>query len=107
MISCEDIIESYLANMRSEIHCKPASGRIAFALPFFYPDHDNIEMFVREFTDNVMVSDLGQTLRRLDTIGIDYLESGRTAFQVERIATGYDVEIRDGILCKKCTRDDI
>jgi hypothetical protein len=66
-----------------------------------YPDHDNVEVFVREKGDTVTVSDLGETLRRLDTLGMDVLDTTSLSFTAHRIAEGFGVKIHDGIILKK------
>src|SRR5262249_21003830 len=51
--------------------------------------------------------DLGETLRRLDTIGMDFQNSSRLAFQSERIASGFQVSVKDGILFKEGPPNEI
>ncbi len=61
-MTCNELVDSYVSTIRESIHCRPTNGRLAMVFPFLYPDHDNVEMFVRESQDYMMVSDLGQTL---------------------------------------------
>ncbi len=77
------------------------------ALPFLYPDHDNIELFIQESHDHLTVSDLGQTLCRLNTVGLDFYAGWKFAFHAERIAAQYEVSIRNGAFCKRCTAETV
>lgn len=68
--------------------------------PYLYPDHDNIELFVREKGDLVMVSDLGETLRYLDGAGMDVYANPSLLYSVRRLASGYGVLLDSGVLVK-------
>jgi len=107
-MTCDEFISAFFETFRQGMSCKKlANGRFSVVLPFLYPDHDNVEMFVREFGDDVVVSDLGETLRRLDTIGMNIQASGKFAYQAERISSGFNVAIEKGVLCKRGTRQEL
>jgi hypothetical protein len=100
-MTCKDLIESYADALISGSFCAELpNGRTSVILPFLYPDHDNIEVFVKDRGEEVVVSDLGETLRRLDTVGMDIGMSGKLAYQTERIAGGFGVVVHDGVLLK-------
>jgi hypothetical protein len=101
MMTCEKAVAAYLATLQSGFDCKTQpSGRLAVLTPYHYPDHDNIEVFIRDKGDRVAVSDLGETLRYLDTNGMDVMSTQNALFAARRIAEGFGVEVRDGVLVK-------
>jgi len=107
-MTCEELLPSYFdAFMKGSSCTELPNGRTSVVLPFVYPDHDNIEIFVKDRGDNVVVSDLGETLRRLDTVGMDIGASGKLAYQTERIASGFNVTLQSGILLKEGPRQDV
>jgi hypothetical protein len=108
-MKCDEIIAAYFETIKEGVSCKPMpNGRLSIVLPFLYPDHDNVEVFVKEESANtVIVSDLGETMRRLDMIGLDTHTSSTIAYQVERISSGLQVSMEDGILFKEGNRNDI
>jgi hypothetical protein len=107
-MKCDEIIAAYFETIKEGVSCKPMpNGRLSIVLPFLYPDHDNVEVFVKENANTVIVSDLGETMRRLDMIGLDVHTSATTAYQVERISSGLQVSVEDGIIFKEGDSKDI
>jgi hypothetical protein len=107
-MNCEELLAAYFDAMKTGSSCKKMpNGRLSIVMPFLYPDHDNVEIFVRDKTDSVVVSDLGETMRRLDTIGMDVQASGTFAYQADRIASGFQVGIKKGILFKEGSPQEI
>lgn len=102
-MTCDNIVDSCLAFVKDRIQCRHADGRLAVVFPFLYPDNDNIELFIQESHDHLTVSDLGHTLRRLDTVGLDLYAGWKFAFHAERIETSYEVSIRNSEFFKRCT----
>ena len=108
-MQCEQAISAYLGTVKGNASCKVLpNGRLSIVLPFLYPDHDNVEIFVKDLGDKgIVVSDLGETLRHLDTIGLDLHTSGRLVYQVERIASGFEVTVENGVLLKTGSQQDL
>jgi len=108
-MKCKEAISAYLDTLKDNASCKELpNNRLSVVLPFLYHDHDNVEIFIRDLGEKgVVVSDLGETLRRLDTIGLDVHTSGRLAFQTERIAGGFSVTIQNGVLLKTGAHQDV
>lgn len=107
-MTCEDIVKDYLNTLEAQFACLPASkGRLRVVTPYLYPDHDQIELFIRESSDGVVVSDLGETLRHLDTLGMDVLANQTRLFQTEHIVEGLGVELRQGVLLKKGSKEAV
>jgi hypothetical protein len=107
-MQCDELISTYLKVLGEGANCKILpNGRLSVVFPFLYPDHDNVEIFVKDAGEEVTVSDLGETLRRLDTIGMDIYGSGKFAYQAERIASGFEVHIENGVLLKSGPRQNV
>jgi hypothetical protein len=101
-MTCDDVIRTYLATLKEGFSCSTApNGRLCIVTPYLYPDHDNIEVFVREKDGRVLVSDLGETLRYLDSLGLDIVATPNYAFAASQLATGLGVGLRDGVLHKE------
>lgn len=107
-MTCEELISAYLETLKNGFACSDAGERrLSIVVPYLYPDHDNIELFVKDAGETVVVHDFGETLRRLDSVGIDFDSSERTAFQVGRLAKSYGLTIEDGILLKQGNKRDV
>ena len=84
-MTCKEVVAAYFDALKGNSSCKKMpDGRLSIVLPFLYPDHDNVEIFVKENAETVFVTDLGETLRRLDAIGIGARTNGTVAYQLER-----------------------
>lgn len=93
---------AYLMTLKQGFHCTTdADGRLCVVTPYLYPDHDFIELFVKDKGEFVVVSDLGETLRQLDTLGMDVCNTPKLKYAAERIAAGVKVEIQGGVIVKR------
>ena len=107
-MNCEELISSYLATLQGGFSCLPsARERMRVVTPYLYPDHDQIELFVREKGNKVVVSDLGETLRHLETLGMEVISNQKRWFQAQRIATGVHAEIKDGVILKESPKENV
>jgi hypothetical protein len=108
-MTCNEVIAAYVAGLlQSGFAClTEPSGRLCVVTPYLYPDHDNIEVFVRDKVNRVVVSDLGETLRRMDNVGMDVPGTPNLLFQAKRIAGGFDVLVQEGILFKEGTPSEV
>jgi hypothetical protein len=70
-----------------------SGGRGSLVTPYLHPDHDNLELFVRMRAKDATVSDLGETLRKLDRLGLDVATTKGFAHRVRQIADGYRVSV--------------
>jgi hypothetical protein len=108
MMNCEAVIEKFLEHYRSRIRCLPGeSERLCLVLPHFYPDHDNIELFVRDKGEYVSVSDLGETLRKLAGQGAKLDADSTLLKRIVEIAKSMGVELTRGILNAKGAHDEL
>ena len=102
MTSCEEIVSNYIGQLQGEFACLPAQdNRIRLITPYLYPDHDRIELFIRLQGDDAIVSDLGETLRYLDTTGMQVIGYPKRQFKANRIAEGLGVQMERGIIVKR------
>lgn len=107
-MTCEELISTHLEGLHQRFHCvRQDNGRLCLVTPYLYPDHDNVEVFVRDKGDVVVVSDLGETLRRLDTLGMDVLDTPSLFYTAHRIADGFRAGIREGVILKEGARADV
>jgi len=99
---CSDLLEAYMATIKEGFHCATDSdGRLCVVTPYLYPDHDFIEVFVKDKGETVVVSDLGETLRHLDTLGMDVVNTPKLKYAAERIAAGLQVSIQSGVIVRR------
>lgn len=108
-MNCEELVSSYLRTLQGGFSCLPSSERerVRVVTPYLYPDHDQIELFVREKGEKVIVSDLGETLRHLDTLGMEVITNQKRWFQVQHIATGLQVQVREGVILKESSKENV
>ena len=54
-MTCEEIIAAYFETIKEGVSCKETpNGRLSIVLPFLYPDHDNVEVYVKELADSII-----------------------------------------------------
>jgi len=107
-MECAEIIERTIENLRLEFKCLPSERRMHIITPYLYPDNDLIEIFVEEISPNrVRVTDLGETLRHLESLGVDVLASSKRRFLLEQITQRIHVDIQRGKLEREGSVEDI
>jgi hypothetical protein len=107
-MTCETLRDAYLSALTAGFHCTvDDTGRLCIVTPYLYPDHDFIEVFVKDKGSQVVVSDLGETLRHLDTTGMDVRGTPGLRFAAERIAGGLGVKLEGGVLVKRGSIEDV
>lgn len=101
-MTCEEIVSNYIEQLQGEFACLPVQdNRIRLITPYLYPDHDRIELFIRLHGDDAVVSDLGETLRYLETAGMQIIGFPKRQFKANRIAEGLGVQMERGIIVKR------
>ena len=100
LMTCKQLVAAYLETCQNGFRCRTdGQGRLCLVTPYLYPDHDFIEVFVRERGDGwVVVSDLGETARQLDSAGIDICGDATHKYTAEKVASGLGIQIESGIL---------
>jgi hypothetical protein len=101
-MECSRIIEKAADTLRMGFKCVEYDKRICVVTPYLYPDNDLIEVFAEDIGgDQVLITDLGETLRHLESVGLDLLASRKRRFLLEQIAKRMHVEIQRGRLLKE------
>lgn len=107
-MECAEIIEGTIENLRLGFKCLPSEKRMRIVTPYLYPDNDLIEIFVEEVGPNrIRVTDLGETLRHLESLGVDVLASSKRQFLLEQITKRIHVDIQRGKLGREGTIEDV
>lgn len=71
-------IKEYINNSVSNLFsCQLENRLLVITTPFSYPDGDDIELFVELGDDSFILSDMGETLRYLDTYLLDINSSNK------------------------------
>jgi len=97
MPRCEEIIRSYINTLKGEFECISIDGWLKVTTPYVYPNNDNIEVFIKEISHNLIrVSDLGQTTRHLHSHAFDIYSTPRRKCLFELIASRSNVKVRNG-----------
>ncbi len=107
-MECTEVIERAIENLRLGFKCLPAERRMCIVTPYLYPDNDLVEAFVEEIAPNLIrVTDLGETLRHLESLGIDVLASSKRRFLLEQITKRLHVNIQRGKLEREGTPENV
>lgn len=107
-MECAEIIERTIENLRLGFKCIPLDRRICIVTPYLYPDNDLVEVFVEEIgPDRIRVTDLGETLRHLESLGVDILASSKRRFLLEQITGRVHVNVHRGKLEREGPIEDL
>mgnify|MGYP001199820485 FL=1 len=71
MLNCSEIKEFINNSAHSFFKCEQSGGFLSITTPFSYPDGDDIELFLDNRNGDLILSDMGETLRYLDTYLLD------------------------------------
>ena len=108
MLRCEEIIRSYINTLKGEFECISIDGWLKVTTPYLHPNNDNIEVFIKEISHNLIrVSDLGQTTRRLHSHAFDIHFTPRRKCLFELIASRSNVKVRDGEIYRDSEPEEI
>lgn len=107
-MECNNIVESYLSELKNNFECRRINGMLAVITPYLYPDNDLIEVFIEEISENrIRIGDLGETLRHLESQGFDVLGNKLNRHRAEQIASRVHAEIQQGKILKEGKPEDI
>lgn len=107
-IQCEDLIRQQLRHMGEKFSCKESGGRLWIVSPYSFPDGDLVEVAVREVGNNeVMVSDLGETLRHLAGLGYDPRETPKGEYLLAEILKQHQASLDQGIVLKRVAVEQV
>jgi hypothetical protein len=107
-MECSYIIEKAAETLKLGFKCLEYDKRMCIVTPYLYPDNDLIEVFAEDIGGNqIRITDLGETLRHLESVGLDLLASRKRRFLLEQIAKRMHVEIQRGKLQKEGPVDNV
>lgn len=96
MATCEEIIASALGEIANAWACRPlGDGRLLVTTSRQYSDGDHVEMLIRQADGEIVISDGGQTLTRLDAAGVN-ISSGRAQKAWLSLIQAHQLEVHDG-----------
>lgn len=97
---CQGVVSSYLTLLGAGFVADTYdAGGCRIITPFWRTDGDHLELFVVPSSDNrVFISDEGQTVDWLFSIGLDVETSEARQESLEKIAHSYGAILRDGVL---------
>ena len=108
MLRCEEIIRSYINTLKGEFECISIDGWLKVTTPYIYPNNDNIEIFIKEISHNLIrVSDLGQTTRHLHSHAFDIYSTPRRKCLFELIASRSNVKVENGEIYRDTEPEEI
>jgi len=107
-MECSYIIEKAVESLRQEFKCLQHDKRICVVTPYLYPDNDLIEVFAEDIGGGqVRVTDLGETLRHLESVGLDLFASRKRRFLLDQIAKRMHIDIQRGKVQKEGPVDNV
>ena len=107
-MECSEIIQKVIDSLKLGFKCIPYERRLCIVTPYLYSDNDLIEVFVETIgTNRVRVTDLGETLRHLESLGFDLLASRKRKFLLEQITQRMHVLNQRGRLEKEGSIDEV
>ena len=88
------------AHLEARYVCFPAGDRYRITTPWKRPGGDIIDVYVRPYSDGTyVVSDLGESLGFLASMGFDPRAGSNSAYVLQHIPYRYEVELRaEGVL---------
>jgi hypothetical protein len=97
-MNCESIIEAYVSSLGGKFQCRHIGSKLQILTPYVYPDNDFISVFIIDKGGgNIAVTDLGETLRSLDSQGLD-TSTAKKRYVIEQIAHKANVTVSEGRL---------
>jgi hypothetical protein len=101
-MECDGIMASLRTHLEERYVCFPAGERFRITTPWKRPGGDIIDVYVRPQSDGTyVVSDLGESLGFLASMGFDPRGGSNSAFVLQHIPFRYNVELRaEGVLRK-------
>ena len=105
---CEEIVKNYINTIKGEFECTSIDGWLRVTTPYVYPNNDNIEVFIKEISHNLIrVSDLGQTTRHLHSHAFDIYSTPRRKCLFALIASWSNVKVRNGEIYRDTEPEEI
>ncbi|PKB64160.1 MAG: hypothetical protein BZY80_03585 [SAR202 cluster bacterium Io17-Chloro-G2] len=98
MAICDLVLAELTAMFSGAIDCAENNdGIFVLSTPFFYPDRDHIQLYIRQLPDqSYLVSDSGRTMMKLDTYGFELRRSPRRRAMIFQITSSLGVRYDNG-----------
>lgn len=97
-MNCSEIKEYIKESSANLFKCTEYKKYLVLTTPFFYPDGDEIELFMDIKDDRLILSDMGETFRYLDTYNFDVLSTNRRKEIVNEVIASNNVRLSKGII---------
>ena len=108
MTECSTVMSSVLAGQRSRWVCNQITPTKALLVTsHHYADGDTVELVVETVGDEVIVSDGGEVLARLDSIGLNMNARSRVGQSWKRLLAAHAVEHDRGVLLRRSSVADV
>ena len=108
MTECSTAMSAVLAGERSRWACHQLSATKAMLVTsHHYADGDTVELIVETVGEEVVVSDGGEILSRLDSIGLNMNARGRVGQSWKRLLAAHAVEHDRGVLLRRSSVTDL
>jgi len=98
MMNCMEIKEFIKASAANLFRCETENGFLIITTPFSYPDGDDIELFIEFKADYMILSDMGETLRYLDTYLLDTSATEKRKSIITEVINSNNIRLSKGIL---------
>lgn len=100
--SCEEVVRQQLDYLGTRFTCHEADGRLWVTSPYTYPDGDLVQVSVKDLASGeVIVTDLGETLRHLATHGFDPRATSKGDYLLGEILKQHNVDVERGMILKR------
>ena len=107
-MDCAQVVENTIKELKLGFKCVQHDRFLSIITPYLYPDNDLVEIFIEELEDNaILVTDLGETLRHLESMGLDLYASRKRKFLLDQIAQRIHVQLVRGRLEKRGSKADV
>lgn len=102
MTGCSGLLSSIVDDDRSQWTCRQVSpDTLLVVTPHHYADGDTVELMVQTIGDEVIVSDGGEVLARLDSVGVNVDPRSRVGQSWKRLLAAHAVDDDRGQLVRR------
>ncbi|MCA1677340.1 MAG: DUF1828 domain-containing protein [Actinobacteria bacterium] len=104
MTECSTLLSSVLAGERGRWTCRElSSDTVLLVTSHHYADGDTVELMVQTVGDEVIVSDGGEVLARLDSVGVNVDLRSRVGKSWKRLMAAHTLEDDRGQLVRRAS----
>lgn len=106
MTECGTLLSSVLTGERSHWSCRQVSpDTVVLVTSRHYTDGDTVELVVQTVDDEVIVSDGGEVLARLDSVGVNLNARSRVGQSWKRLLAAHAIEHDRGLLLRRASTE--